>query len=192
MFSQKKIFSSPAKAWSAVAVYTIFLYSTLTLAYDLYMRLYRQIGESSMSMLMGVLYVLLGLILFVFMFFYIPRKFITYAAFMLICFSAGFCLASLEVPAKRFHFLQYGVLTLLIFDAMRFRFSGYSLYVWTLAIVTLIGAGDEVLQGLLPKRTFAVVDIAENSTAGLLTLAFIGFVITEENYPYRRRRVKES
>jgi hypothetical protein len=66
------------------------------------------------------------------------------------------------------------------------------LYLWSWAAVCVIGLGDEIVQGLLPKRHFGLLDIGVDSLAGVLALAFIGLVIGEESYPWgtldRRRR----
>ena len=88
--------------------------------------------------------------------------------------------------------MQYGPLTLLVFDALRFRFTGRPLYLWTFVAVTIIGVGDEALQGILPQRHFGLLDIVVNSTAGLLTLAFIGWVIGEEYYPRGSRVLSQD
>jgi hypothetical protein len=58
--------------------------------------------------------------------------------------------------------------------------------------VTLIGLGDESLQAIVPKRHFGLLDLVVDLVAGLLTLAFIGFVVGEENYPWGRPLKVES
>lgn len=182
------IFSTPGRAWTAVVLYTAFLYSTLTLAFDLYVYVFDRMGRPFMSALMSGMYVPIGLLLLLFIYFRLPRKAGVYAAFLLVCLTVAYCLYALEVPAKRFHFVQYGPLTYLIFDALRFHVRDRSIYVWAQALVILIGLGDETLQGLLPDRYFGLTDVVVNSVAGLVTLAFIGFVMGEENYPWGKAR----
>ena len=111
-------------------------------------------------------------------------------SFTLICLGVAFSLQILTIPAKRFHFLQYAPLTVLVFDALRFTIRGRFLYIWTLALVALIGLGDETLQWMLPNRYFGIVDLVVNTVAGLFALAFIGFVLGEENYPSGPQRPK--
>ena len=166
----------------------MFLYATLTLAYDIYVWFFDRLGKAFMSSFMIWMYLPLGLALLVFLLFFLPRRPVAYLVFLLICLAVVGCLNWLTIPAKRFHFLQYGPLTLLVFEALRYRFQGRSLYLWTLVAVTLIGVGDETLQAVLPRRHFGYIDILVNSTAGLLTLAFIRWVIGEENYPWGRRK----
>ncbi len=181
------IFSSPRKAWIAVVLYTVFLYSTLTLSFDLYVSLFDRMGREFMDSLMSWMYLPLGLILAALIFIFFPRRIGAYVAFLLIALAFICCLQFLTVPAKRFHFLQYGLLTVLVFDALRFHCHDRYHYVWTLLIVALLGLGDETVQGILPDRYFGVADVVLNSVAGLLTLAFLGFVIGDENYPWGRR-----
>ncbi len=181
------IFSSPRKAWIAVVLYTVFLYSTLTLAFDLYMSLFDRMGREFMDSLMSWMYLPLGLILVALILLFFPRRIGAHVAFLLVTLALICCLQFLTVPAKRFHFLQYGPLTVLVFDALRFHCHDRYHYVWTLLIVALLGLGDETVQGILPDRHFGVADVVLNSVAALLTLAFLGFVIGDENYPWGRR-----
>lgn len=181
------IFSSPRKAWTAVAVYTVFLYSTLTVAFDIYVYFFGRWGKPAMSSIMTWMYLPIGVALLAFLVRRLPRRAGSYLAFLLIVLAVAYCLKFLTVPAKRFHFLQYGPLTFLVFDALRFKIRDRYLYLWTMALVSLIGLGDEFLQHLLPKRHFGLIDVVINSVAGLVTLVFIGFVMGEENYPYGRQ-----
>lgn len=178
------VFSSSRRAWLAVGLYTVFLYSTLTLAFEIYVWIFDRLGKTTMSSIMIWMYLPLGLGLLAFVFFRLPRHPKAYLAFALICLVLLCCLKVIAIPAKRFHFLQYGPLTFFVFDAMRFSFRGRYLYLWTLATVVVIGLGDETLQAILPQRFFGLTDIAINSAAGILTLAFIAFVVGEEHYPW--------
>lgn len=191
---QRGVFSSSRRAWAAVTLYTLFLYSTLTLAYETYVWVFDRLGKPTVSALMTGMYLPVGLALLAFLFFRLPRRLSAYITFGLICLALVCCLKFLTVPAKRFHFLQYAPLTFFVFDAMRFTFKSHSLYLWTLVTVTAIGLGDETLQAILPNRHFGLLDVTINSVAGMLTLAFIAFVIGEDHYPwgqYRRESEKE-
>ena len=121
-----------------------------------------------------------------------PRLVVRYgtkvvAAGALIVVAVAMTLYGLEIPAKRFHFFQYAPATLLVFDALRFTLKDRWLYTGTLALVALIGLGDETIQWILPTRHFGFLDILVNAEAGLLTLLFIRFVLREENYPWGSR-----
>ena len=169
-------------------VYTLLLYATLTLAFDIYAWFYDRMGKLFMSRPMLGLYAPVALLLLSFLILRLPRRLDSYVAFGMIGLALGYALHSIEVPAKRFHFLQYGPLAVLILDALRFRFRDRYLYMWTLLLVALIGLGDEALQGLLPNRYFGFQEVATNTIAGLFALAFVVFVMGEENYPWGRSR----
>ena len=180
------IFPSERTAWAAVGSYTILLYGTLTVAYDLYTAVYRRIGEAEMLLWINRLFLVTGLVLLVFIVLMLPRTVRSYLAFAVICAAVAFCLHLITVPAKRFHFFQYAPLTVLVFDAVRFRSLGRFQYVWTVVLVSVIGLGDETIQWMLPTRFFGIPDLLTNSTAGLLTLVFIAFVLGEARYPFPR------
>ncbi len=190
MAIERGIFPSVRNAWIAVAAYTVFLYATLTIAYDIFMFYSNRIGPDSMLSYMNLAFVPVGVILLLFIIFSLPRVWGVYLSFTLICLGVAFSLQILTIPAKRFHFFQYAPLTVLVFDALRFTIRGRFLYIWTLALVALIGLGDETLQWILPNRFFGIADLVVNTAAGLFTLAFIGFVLGEENYPWGPQRPK--
>ena len=190
MAIERGIFSSARKAWIAVAAYTVFLYATLTTAYDIFMFYSNQVGPDSVLSYMNMAFVPVGVALLLFIIFSLPRVWGVYLSFALICLGVAFSLQILTIPAKRFHFFQYAPLTVLVFDALRFTIRDRFLYIWTLALVALIGLGDETLQWMLPNRYFGIVDLVVNTVAGLFALAFIGFVLGEENYPSGPQRPK--
>ena len=118
------IFSSARKAWIAVAVYTVFLYATLTIAYDIFMFYSNRISPDSVLSYMNLAFVPVGVILLLFVVFSLPRVWGVYLSFTLICLGVAFSLQILTIPAKRFHFFQYAPLTVLVFDALRFTVRG--------------------------------------------------------------------
>jgi len=191
MAIERGIFSSARKAWIAVAAYTVFLYATLTIAYDIFMFYSNQVGPDSVLSYMNMAFVPVGVALLLFIIFSLPRVWGVYLSFALICLGVAFSLQILAIPAKRFHFFQYAPLTVLVFDALRFTIRDRFLYIWTLALVALIGLGDETLQWMLPNRYFGIVDLVVNTAAGLFALAFIGFVLGEENYPWGPQRSED-
>ena len=175
-------------AWTLVGLYVVLLYSTLTIAFDVYVSLYDDIGKASMSSWINLSFTAVGLVLLAWIMLCIRPGPTGYLALLLIGLVLAFCLQHLTIPAKRFHFLQYAPLTVLVFDAISLRCRTADKYVWTMAVVALIGLGDETIQFILPDRYFGVLDLVINAAAGLLTLVFIGFVWGDENYPVLCRR----
>lgn len=185
---ERGLFASARTAWLVTAAYTILLYSTLTLAFRLYVWMFARFGKPFMSSLMVWIYVPVGLALLAFLFFRLPRRLGRYVAFLMLGLSLAFCLDRITIPAKRFHFLEYAPLAVLVFDALRFHCRDRYHYVWTMVVVSLVGLGDEIIQGILPNRYFGLNEVVTNAAAGLFALIFVGFVLGEENYPWPRRR----
>ena len=115
------IFSSEWKAWAAVAAYTVLLYGTLTVLYDLYSAVYGRLGEIEMSQLINRGFFVAELSLLGVIVLGLPRNVRSYLVFGLICLAVAACLQVITTPAKRLHLFQYAPLTLLVFDAARFR-----------------------------------------------------------------------
>jgi len=185
---ERGLFSSARTAWLVALVYTIFLYSTLTLAFRLYVWMFARYGKPFMSSLMIWIYVPVGIALLAFLLFRLPRQLGRYLTFLMLGLAMAFCLDRITIPAKRFHFLEYAPLAVLIFEALRFHCRDRYHYVWSMVVVTLVGLGDEVIQGILPNRYFGINEVVTNAAAGLFALVFIAFVLGEENYPWPRRK----
>ena len=77
-----------------------------------------------------------------------------------------------ENPEEAFHFVQYGVLSLLLFRALSHRFSDPSIYVAAMLIGAAFGIFDELIQWVVPQRYFDYRDIGINALAvGLVQVA---------------------
>ncbi|MEE8585146.1 MAG: VanZ family protein [Acidobacteriota bacterium] len=173
-----RLFSTPARAWTAVGVYTALLYSTLDLVLQAYLWVFERLGEASVAGILNGIYAAAGLALLVLL---RPRRLGAYATLILIAAGLVVFFQQLQQPANRLHFLQYGPLTLLVFDALRFHCRDRYHYVWTLLLVTCIGLGDETLQ-IFAGRRFDSYDLLLNSMAALFVLALIGFVVEPEGF----------
>lgn len=77
---------------------------------------------------------------------------------------------------KKMHLIEYGLLTYLLFDALRYRFTAVSVYILSLVLTTLIGVLDEILQYFAPGRSFDLEDLSSNVLAGILMLVLIVIV----------------
>lgn len=83
----------------------------------------------------------------------------------------GLIASQLNIAEERFHFLQYGLLGMLVFATAR----DYSIRTMAplLLFVVAVGIGDETIQWLLPNRVGDLRDVAMNTAAGVLG-AWIG------------------
>ena len=88
----------------------------------------------------------------------------------------GLLLADPRFPAKRIHVPEYIVVAWLVRAGLRHHLDGWSLTVGATLIAGLYGVHDELIQGLHPKRTYGLMDMATNAcgaaTGALLTHAF--------------------
>jgi hypothetical protein len=68
-------------------------------------------------------------------------------------------------PVEAVHFVQYGILSLLLYRAFSHRVRDYSIYAAAAVAGTIVGMIDETVQWLTPGRYFQVRDIWLNFTA---------------------------
>jgi len=91
------------------------------------------------------------------------------------------CLALLKYMcvsgAERFHLLMYGILSCIIFWTLKLDVKRKRIYLYTTLLVFLLGAIDEVIQGILPMRVFDVRDIFMNWLSSGMGELFIAFVL---------------
>ena len=74
-------------------------------------------------------------------------------------------------PEEAIHYLQYGMLSLLLYGAFSHRVRDYSIYAAVTIAGTIVGMVDETVQWLTPGRHFGVRDIWLNFTAVALVQA---------------------
>jgi hypothetical protein len=79
----------------------------------------------------------------------------------------------LGVPEERLHLLQYGVLTFFCSRALPDRFAGISRSLLVIALVTLAGIGDEIIQHFRPNRVGDIRDVLINCYAAMLAQALL-------------------
>ena len=173
---QAGFFSREKNAWIALLLYIALLYATLTLTYDLYISVFNTIGETWVRRGLLTIFLGIGAALIGPLWKRLrqdPRKTLALA---LIIGVLIYSMWDIEVPANQIHFLQYGPLTVLAVEALRFRIQDRQIYPCTVLLVLLVGMGDELLQSFLPDRRFDPHDVVLNALAGVLTLGFLGFV----------------
>ena len=74
----------------------------------------------------------------------------------------------MEQPEETVHFLEYGVLGVLLFRALRFRIHDSTIFVAGALIGILVGIFDEIIQWLVPGRYWDLRDIVLNGGASIL------------------------
>jgi len=75
-------------------------------------------------------------------------------------------------PEESLHFIEYGLLSFLVFRALSHRVRDILIYFISVGICAIIGTVDEVIQWLTPQRSWAFRDIGLNIfSAGLVQIA---------------------
>jgi len=82
-----------------------------------------------------------------------------------------------ENGSERFHLLLYGILSVVLFWALRTDIKSKRIYIYTTIIAFLTGTIDECIQAALPMRYFDVRDILMNWCSSGLGELFIAFVL---------------
>lgn len=80
-----------------------------------------------------------------------------------------------EAPEEAVHFVEYGVLGVLLYRAMAVRISDPLVYPCALGVGALVGFGDELIQWLHPRRLYGLRDVRLDLVAvGLAQVAIWG------------------
>ena len=92
----------------------------------------------------------------------------------------GLILYIVDVPEEQVHFIEYGILSGLIYIALTHDIhNNVYVYLLSIHIVFAFGAVDEVIQWILPNRVFDIRDILINGIAGILVQLLIVMVINK-------------
>jgi len=100
-----------------------------------------------------------------------------YLWFSVISCLYGLVLYILELPEEQVHFIEYGILSALIYVALTHDINNKSIYFLSAIIVFVFGTIDEVIQWVLPNRCFDIRDLIMNGIAGILAQLLIAMVI---------------
>ena len=77
-------------------------------------------------------------------------------------------LTKMKTPSEALHFLEYGLLGLLVWRALSHRVRDRWVYPCAVLVCMLVGMVDEILQWMMPGRFWDVRDILHNGIAALL------------------------
>ena len=89
---------------------------------------------------------------------------------LVVVFMYGWFLQSLTVPEEKVHLLEYGILAVLIYRALRCDCSPWVALAWAQMLTSLLGFGDEGIQYFLPNRYFEWKDVGLNAVSAVLAL----------------------
>lgn len=164
--------------WTIVFSYTLLIYISLPVMPGLWAKFARYAGDFT-NYIAGIVLAALGL----YIVFYLISRRKGLCAFIwlgILAFFYTWGLSRLELPIERIHFIEYGLLSLFVFRALRHNINGKSIYLWSGIAVFCLGFLDEGIQYALPNRVYETKDVIINGFAGVLGLFLIGLCFQPE------------
>ena len=152
-----------SRLWSLIWAYVALIYMTLPVMRFLLQTLRELLGPEGLSLGFNAVLILAACSL---MLIAIKRG---WRALVLLCIPLGIIGVSaiqLDIPEERVHFLQYGILGILVVFTLR-RWS-IPLFLIAAVFVAMVGAVDELIQWALPNRVGDLRDVLINTVAGVL------------------------
>lgn len=171
--SPSSLFSSPRerRLWAWTAVVVVAIYSTLGLARTLA----DQLGNDFFGVWLFLLGCILILLAVVTQGLRVRPSGIEIAVALGVAAAYLLVFVRMAIPTERSHLVEYGVVAVLVYEALVERArQGRRVPVPALLavlITSLVGTLDEGVQWLLPNRTFDPVDILFNVLAAVMAVA---------------------
>ena len=164
--------------WGIALLYTLLIYYTLPIMPKVWASLANRTG-GYINYLGTVITAVFGVAFVAYLIFgQRERRILVYIWSIIIGSVYAFLLVYLsEAPAERLHLVEYGLLSYLVFSALKMDIKDRSVYLWGTLIVGILGAVDEGIQWILPERVFQVKDIGVNLLCGGLGQMLIGLTI---------------
>lgn len=163
------------KLWLWVFLCSMGIFTTIPIARNLQKFVYNTVGREFFTYV--VLFVVcIGLaILLYFFIFKLKVKRASQYIWLFLC--AGlfiyFTVKLKAHPEEAIHFLEYGLLSYLLFKALSYRIQDWTIYLTAVFFVLFIGTTDEFLQWMMPQRFWGFRDIGLNMLAGGIFLLAI-------------------
>ncbi len=172
-----KLMQNKLFVWSLIGCYVTFIYSTLYIMRPI-LNFLKATLNSYLNLSVGVMFlIILSLVLV-----HIISNREHYSVNQYLWFSFISCLYGLviyilELPEEQVHFIEYGILSALIYVALTHNVNNKSIYFLSAIIVFVFGTIDEIIQWVLPNRCFDIRDLVMNGIAGTLAQLLIAMVI---------------
>ena len=157
-------------SWLYVGLWTLFIYMGIPLARAVQAYVDRQWGRQAFMWM--VLFAIGAALVWAVL--YLRRRAETLRAgnmVWLIAAAALFVAWTWQLrtnPEEALHFIQYGVLSVLIYRALLHRLRDFSIYAAAALIAGLLGTVDEIIQWITPRRFFDFRDIGLNFGSAVL------------------------
>ena len=165
--------------WALVGAFVLFIYATVPVGYQIASAIVVRIGHNAWQNTINAIGATLGAV-FAWQVARQPdrRRWSVAVALALIASAYVYFFAVLEVPVKRIHFMEYSLLSALVYRALRSR-DVPTIYLWCALAAVLVGAGEETISLALPRRFGAVSDIIWDTTGGILGTLVLKYVLMD-------------
>jgi hypothetical protein len=164
--------------WTVIVLYTALIYSTLPLVSAIRKALEERWGNDVYDVVYWIFAALAAAVIVVLLRKLRGKRLLFAAALLtLIGLVYWYYLSSMEYPAERIHFLEYGVLGALLLAALRRHSAQWVAAIGAAAAVYWAGLGDESIQWALPDRVGEIRDSLINLFSGALGIAALHFTM---------------
>ncbi len=171
------------KYWTYVLAWVSLIYSTLYIARPICAFLKE---TTPFSFLVNIFVVILALSLLVGIWGNIRiTKYSSYFILGIVLCSYIYGLVTIQNPEEKIHFVEYGILAYLVFQAIDVDIQKPIVYGYAFLLTALFGWMDERIQYILPNRYYQTEDVILNCISGALGLLLV-FVIKREQIKERR------
>lgn len=93
-------------------------------------------------------------------------------------------------PEEAVHFLEYGVLGLLLYRALRLQIPDATVFVAAALVGVIVGTADEIIQWIVPGRYFDFRDIVLNGGASVLVQIVVWRMAPPPSLPVNRTSLR--
>jgi len=165
--------------WSIIVVYTGIIYATLSIVSKIRKFLVEKYGDTVFDHIYWLFVVIgIGLLFFCFSKYRGKQLLVKLAIFAVFAGIYAYYLSGMTFAIERIHFLEYGLMGVLIYIAFTRHIQHWISVILSLHLVYWIGLGDEAIQGILPSRVGEIRDSVINLFSGVLGIMF-GWFLTE-------------
>ena len=156
------------KSWIWVALFSIIIFLTVPIARNIQSFVAKHLGKDFFIYFVSGVIILIFIIIIYFLATKLRVGFISSYLWLIIitCLYLYFTLKLQKNPPEALHFLEYGILSFLLFRALKHDIKDKSIYVTATLFCLLIGTLDEILQWTLPRRFWDFQDVGLNALSG--------------------------
>jgi VanZ family protein len=159
-------------SWFYVGIWSLFIFMTVPLAREIQAYVSEHWGRD--MFMHGVIITVIIMLCIALLKLQAKRRVATAKNYLwLIGISGAFVAYTIQLrknPEESVHFVQYGILAILVYRALTHRIADNGIYIVAVLITATIGITDEAIQWLTPKRHWGLRDIWLDTIAAALAL----------------------